>query len=379
MRIAIDFFKQIKGNGKSIGIYNVSYNILKSISKIYNKKYKNLEIFVFCNLYNSIYLKDLDLNLVVIKELNPNKRFDCVLWELFFVNKYLKKYCIDNVFFPRGYRPLFCKISNSVLIHDMIPFYYDEHFPNVFNKFENFYIMNRLKSSIEHANKVITISKASKNDIIKYCNIDEKKISIIYNGIEHIDSDKFNFNKESYITAITSKFPHKNLIGILKSFEKYIEICDNPIELKLIGINTEYLNNFVKDSNINRSLINKIDCVEYVHSNNELYTIIGKSKVFLFLSLIEGFGLPPIEAMAVKTPVICSNVSSLPEVTGDACIAVNPLDYKNIAISINNVVNDNDLSTELINKGLENVKRFNWDIQGEMYLDELYRMMYNRN
>lgn len=372
MRIAIDFFKQIKSSGKSIGIYNVTYNIINSISKIHKNIRDDVEIVVFCNKYNIDDLKGLDVTLVEIERLNPNKKVCCILWELLLVNKYLKKYKIDSVFFPRGYRPLSCKIPNTILVHDMIPFYYNEHYPNTFNKIENFYIMNRLKKSIETADQVITISEASKNDIQKYCKVNKNNISIIYNGIDYIESRKFNFPKENFIVAMTSKLPHKNLIGILKSYERYVNIESSPLELKIIGIDEEFLEKVINENGIDSKIISMIYCVRYLASNDELYTLISKAKVFLFLSLIEGFGLPPIEAMAVSSPVICSNQSSLPEVVNDAGLLVNPNDYDEVANSIKTVVNNSELSNELINKGLKNVKRFNWDIQGEKYLHRLY-------
>ena len=372
MKIAIDFFKQIKGSGKSIGIYNVSYNIIKSISKIYKKKYSDVEILVFCNEYNIKDLKDFDIDLVKIDKLNPNKKIDCILWELLLVNKYLKKYNIDSVFFPRGYRPLKCKVHNTILVHDMIPFYYNENYPKVFNKIENFYIMNRLRRSIETANQVITISEASKKDIKKYCKVDEKNISIIYNGIDYIDSNKFDNQKENYVVAMTSMLPHKNLLGIVKSYERYVDIESNPLDLKIIGVNDEILKKLVDENNIDSKALNKISCVRYLASNDDLYTLVSKAKAFIFLSLIEGFGLPPIEAMAVNTPVICSNLSSMPEVVKDAGVLVNPDNYDEVANSIKEVTSNNDLSNDLIKKGLENVKRFDWDVQGEKYLDILY-------
>jgi glycosyltransferase involved in cell wall biosynthesis len=103
-----------------------------------------------------------------------------------------------------------------------------------------------------------------------------------------------------------------------------------------------------------------------------LYQLIYGARVFLFLSLVEGFGFPPIEAMQLKTPVICSNLSSLPEVVQDAAVCVNPTDYVRVAEAIEAVLNGYYDIGELCRKGEINAERFNWQKTGNEYRKVLF-------
>ena len=140
--------------------------------------------------------------------------------------------------------------------------------------------------------------------------------------------------------------------GIIRSYQTYLEIAEKPLDLILIGVDQSFI---AKESGVIKT---KVKCLKYIDSNDELYRIISRSSVFLFLSLIEGFGLPPIEAMQLKVPVICSNVSSLPEVVGDAAILVDPRDYLSVARQLDKVITEEVLRADLIRKGLENIERF---------------------
>ena len=133
------------------------------------------------------------------------------------------------------------------------------------------------------------------------------------------------------------------------------------MDLILIGADQSFI---AKESGVIKT---KVKCLKYIDSNDELYRIISRSSVFLFLSLIEGFGLPPIEAMQLKVPVICSNVSSLPEVVGDAAILVDPRDYLSVARQLDKVITEEVLRADLIRKGLENIERFSGEKFAKSY------------
>lgn len=243
--------------------------------------------------------------------------------------------------------------KENIIVHDMIPFYYDKHYPEVFNKLENFYIMWRLKASIRHCDKVITISQASKQDILDYTHVNSDKIEVIHNGCNLISPVKNE--KKDYFVAITSTLPHKNAEGIVRSYEAYFKRVSNPLPLKIIGIadcDAYELLPEVKE---------QIECFRYIASNEEMHKMIADANVFLFLSLVEGFGFPPLEAMQLKTAVICSGISSLPEVVGDAAMLVDPEDYEAVAAAMEKLSTDSMLREELIQKGSGNVKRFSWD------------------
>ncbi len=364
MKLIIDCFKLVKGAGKSIGIYNLAMNLTKELGK--NNLNNEQEIIVLGNSYNR---SDFDIDGIKFVEIqkNPLNKIQCILWELFEVSILAKKMKADKLLFPRGFGSMLGLTKEYIIVHDMIPFYYNENYPDYFNKLENFYIMWRLKASIKKTNKVITISQASKEDIIKYTNVNEEKIVVINNGYNAIMTDCIKkSNKEEYIIAVTSLLPHKNAEGIARSYEAYCKKVKKPLPLKVIGISD------MEKYHLDKTISDKITCIKFVEKDSDLYKLIADSKVFVFLSLIEGFGFPPIEAMQLEVPVICSGLSSLPEVVSDAAVQVNPLDYEQVADALDNVLNGQIDVSDLCRKGKQNIKRFEWKTIVEQYREVLF-------
>ena len=362
MRLIVDCFKLVKGEGKSIGIYNVALNLARNIADL-AKEY-NIDITILGNKFNR---EDFDIPGIsfVVVDKDPRNKLYCIFWELFDVVKYYKKYKADAILFPRGYTTLFHSMNDAIIVHDMIPFYYHKNYPGYFNKLENAYIMNRLKASINSASKVITISKASKRDILDINRVDENKISVINNGRNKIDV--VSMEHKDYIVAMTSGLPHKNAVGIVRSYEEYTKIAANPLPIMIIGIDD------AKQYVTNESTLDNITCYKYIKSNEEMHRLIGEAKLFLFLSEIEGFGFPPVEAMELGVPVICSNCSSLPEVVGDAAVLVDPKDYGTVGCAIDDLLNDESKQKELLVKGLKNIERFGWDKIAREYVELLVK------
>ena len=361
MRLVIDCFKLVKGAGKSIGIYNLALNLVRALAA----SDEGNELVVFGNSYNR---KDFDIPNVEFIEIdkNPLNKLICIMWELFEVSIRAKKQKADKVLFPRGYASMLHLTRESVIIHDMIPFYYHEQYPDYLNKLENFYIMRRLKASARRADDVITISEASKRDIMKYAHVSGDDIIVIPNGYNAIAKKEFAEPDAAYIMAVTSALPHKNAEGIVKSYEKYCHMTDSPLPLTIVGIDD--CSTFTSDS----LTMKNITCIKYVEKNEDFQQLIYGASVFLFLSLIEGFGFPPIEAMQLGTVVVCSDASSLPEVAGDAAVYVNPKEYGKVARALAGILGDKEMCSTLRQKGLENVKRFSWDNTGECYKNVLF-------
>lgn len=368
MILCVDCFKLVKGTGKSIGIYNLTLNLVRNLmatkSENDNQAVKACKVIVFGNPYNR---EDFDIpgvQFVMIKY-NPLDKRICVLWELYLVSIYCKKYKVDRVVFPRGFLPLRISTENSIIIHDLIPFYYDKYYPGFFNKYENAYIMWRLKASILKTHQVITISEASKKDILSKIKVSEEKIRIIHNGLNDMSFIPETKQEKNYIIAITSSLPHKNAEGIFKSYMEYCKIAKNPIDLKVVGVEDCGKLTLPEDIKAN------IQCYKYIEKNSDLYQLISNAKVFLFLSLVEGFGFPPIEAMHLGVPVICSNESSLPEIMGDSGVLVPPTDYEAVARSLMKLIGDDALKKSLIEKGYENIRRFTWESRASLYWEAL--------
>lgn len=365
MILLIDCYKLVKGQGKSIGIYNHARNVVINLAAE-NRRQKRIDQIIL--LGNEKNRDDFAVDGVSFVSV-PNQssgRVHAVLWELFLVKKYIRKYQADRVLFPRGYAPLFFKGKATIIIHDLIPFYYDEHFPGVFPRLENFYIMNRLKASIKSAERVITISEYSKEEIIRRLPSAKEKITVIYNGYNRLgDSErKAGIKKEDYIVAMTSGLPHKNARGILKAYQEYASTVKAPLPIKIVGISGTEAYDIGETAKL-------VTCYPYVKDDKELSELIAGGRLFLFLSLIEGFGFPPLEAMDLRVPVICSDRTSLPEVTGEAALQVDPENPKAVAAKMEELLSDGQLQKELIGKGICNCERFSWDKIVKQYMEEL--------
>ena len=375
MRLVIDCFKLVKGQGKSIGIYNLAKNLTRHLAETNQNREHCEEIVVLGNEYNRKDFEVPGVRFIQVKG-NPLSRLSYTLWELFGVVSAVKKAGGDRVLFPRGYRPLFYRGKDIVIIHDLIPFFYDRHFPGVLNRVENAYIMNRLKASIRHAYRVVTISEYSMKEMEEICPDCGKRTRVIYNGINPVPCSEVPSSLKPegpYLYAGVSALPHKNALGVLKTYEAYykaeIREGKNPARLVIIGIDSP--ESIPGGEVLSPQAAEYVTCCCYIESGEEMHSLLAGASAFLFLSLIEGFGFPPLEAMQLGVPVICSNRSSLPEVIGDAGLLTDPDDIDGTVSCIRRLLGDEALRKELIEKGYENVKRFDWDSRIERYWEVL--------
>lgn len=373
MRLVIDCFKLVKGKGKSIGIYNLAKHLTAHLAQTNTHGEHAEEIIVLGNEYNRSDFDIPGVHFVKLKG-NPLSKPYCILWELFLVPHQARKYRADRILFPRGYRPLFYRGKDTVIIHDLIPFFYDRHFPGVLNRVENAYIMSRLKASMRHADRIITISEFSRKEVDEMCPGSGSRVQVIYNGVNAVPqgSQECALRPDGpYLFAAASGLPHKNAEGVLKTYEAYYRQAERPVELVLVGIDSP--EDIPYGGKMDREARSHITCYRYIEKAEELFGLQAGAEAFLFLSLIEGFGFPPLEAMQLGVPVICSNRTALPEVVGDAALLTDPDDLEQTVGCINRLLEDKELCRRLVRRGYENVKRFDWDSRTKAYWEELTR------
>jgi glycosyltransferase involved in cell wall biosynthesis len=215
------------------------------------------------------------------------------------------------------------------------------------------------------------VSEASKRDILRYFRVPEGKIDVIYNAIddrlgetptaEEIERvrERYQLNAPYVLYAGNIK-PHKNLERLIEAFHTLRQDPDlGHVKLLIIG------DEISKYASLRRA-VHRYKLHKYVRffgfvPDKTLAVLYRLARVFVFPSLYEGFGFPPLEAMASGTPVITSNVSSLPEVVGDAALLINPLDPAEIAQAMRRVLLDSELREELRQRGLRRVNEFSWE------------------
>ena len=375
MRLVIDCFKLVKGQGKSIGIYNLAKNLTRHLAETNRNGEHCEEIIVLGNALNR---KDFDIPGVRFIQIRGNalNRIVYTFWELFGVQAVARREGADRILFPRGYRPLFYRGKDVIIVHDLIPFFYDRYFPGVLNRVENAYIMSRLKASIRHAGRIVTISKYSLKELEEICPGCESRTRVIYNGVNPVPcSDRPSSLKPDgpYLYAGVSALPHKNAAGVLKTYEAYFqgEIREGKTPTRLVIIGIESPESVPGGNVLSPEAAEYVTCCRYIESGEEMHSLLAGASAFLFLSLIEGFGFPPLEAMQLGVPVICSDRTSLPEVIGDAGLLTDPDDIEGTAACIRRLLGDEALRRELIAKGYENVKRFDWDSRIDQYWEVL--------
>ena len=213
------------------------------------------------------------------------------------------------------------------------------------------------------ADKIICVSHFSARELIRLTRIPEEKIQVIYNGVDnswfHV-TPKGNPYDKPYLLFVGNVKPHKNLSALLKAFSMLKDKIDH--DLVVVGKREGFL---TPDNNLENA-INNYNLHERVHFTGYIEDDLLKqyyvfADALVFTSLYEGFGLPPLEAMASGIPVITSNISSLPEIAGDAAILINPLSVDEIADALIRVIEDNELRLTLVAKGIERAKRFSWE------------------
>ena len=293
---------------------------------------------------------------IIHKELASNLQVKMIgkltghLWEQIELPIYLKKQGNPLLLNLVNTAPLFYR-NQIVTIHDLAFLRYPKWFSKKFYYFYKFLIPKIVKSS----RKIVTVSEFSKKEIISILNVPEEKVEVVYNAV----SEKFKYNssieKENYILAVSSLDPRKNFKNLILAF-KNLNLKD--YKLKIVGSENKVFSN-TEIKNLIKETPN-VEFTGYV-SDDKLIKLYQQAKLFVYPSLYEGFGIPPLEAMACGTPVVVSNVASLPEVCGDAVYYVNPYDIHDIARGIETVLKDEELQKELIQKGLKRVKLFSWE------------------
>jgi glycosyltransferase involved in cell wall biosynthesis len=219
------------------------------------------------------------------------------------------------------------------------------------------------------ARQVLTDSYFSQEELAHYLKIRKNKIIVIPGGCEHvlnIDPDYSIINNRlaqtPFLLAVGSSSPHKNLAIVVRTFERYQE---NLSILVIAGGTFSKVFTAVDTTETPRTIR-----LGYI-SNAQLRALYSRAVGFIFPSIYEGFGLPPLEAMACGCPVICSNRASMPEVCGDAALYFDPLNEADIHHSITMLLENSSLQDSLREKGFERVKRFTWKNSAESLLEIL--------
>jgi glycosyltransferase involved in cell wall biosynthesis len=236
-----------------------------------------------------------------------------------------------------------------------------------------------LKNSCNRADKIITIASFSKEEIVKYLSINPEKIAVTPLGVDinrfHPIKDRsllLNIKKklnisEDYFLYLGTLEPRKNIKRMIEAYAILKRKYNDIPQLVLAGrLGWGYDSIF--ESIAKNKLENVIKYINYISDEDKILLLNG-AFLFIYPSLYEGFGLPPLEAMACGIPVLTSNTSSLPEVVGNAALAVDPLDIDAILNGMECLINNHNLRKDLSERAMVQAKKFSWDSTASMTMD----------
>ncbi|MCM8709663.1 glycosyltransferase family 4 protein [Clostridium sp. SYSU_GA19001] len=268
-------------------------------------------------------------------------------------------------------------------MHDLIPYI----MPETVGRGYLLKFLKDVPKVIELSDALITVSEWSKQDILKYFPIDKNKIFVtplaaddIYKPLDkekckYFLSKQYNINK-SFILYIGGFSPRKNVKSLITAFAKVYKDLGKDYNLVIVGA-TRDQGQYLSEFSSNLEFSSKIIFTGFAPENH-LPILYNACDAFVYPSLYEGFGLPPLEAMNCGTPVITSNLTSIPEVVGDAGILINPYNEYELMEALKKLLNNEKLQNEYREKGLIRAQDFSWNKTAEKTL-EVYKKIYNLN
>lgn len=312
-------------------------------------------------------LKDHNVEVKVLGKANYFK------WEQVVLPRAVKQDKIDVLWCPYNTAPLKVSCPTVVTVHDMIYMSASlKKTPSLYKKAGLIYRRTIVPKAIKKAKTIITISQFTKKEICNYFPNAENKIQIVYNSTDINtnvlnDCEKNAFFIENniqapYILGFGSLETRKNSLGLIKAYEMLPTELKQHYQLVLFGFRG------YEDSEefkyINEHHIDNVVILKYI-SDEEKTTLYRNSELFVFPTFSEGFGIPVLEAFANASPVITSNVTAIPEVAGDAAILIDPFNTKMICDAMNKVLSNEALSKDLIMRGENQLKKFDWKLSSE--------------
>ena len=231
--------------------------------------------------------------------------------------------------------------------------------------------------SIQRSDMIIAVSEYTKKMILEKYNIPDNKVEVVYNSFSVSDKyteypdlkDKYSIDNP-YILYVGNLEPRKNIPRLIKAFSKLKKENKISHSLVIVGQKSWLFDEIFKTLE-DEGISDQVLFTGFV-DNMDKTSFYRHADLFIYPSLYEGFGIPILEAMAMGTPVVCSDSSSMPEVGGDAAFYIDPLDIESIANGIETVLGNEDLKKSMIEKGYEQIKKFSWDESAEK-LKTLYK------
>ncbi|OQA12411.1 MAG: D-inositol 3-phosphate glycosyltransferase [Bacteroidetes bacterium ADurb.Bin397] len=287
----------------------------------------------------------------------------------------LKKYKADVFYSPDGYLSLSTKVPQVGVIHDLN----FEHYPDDLPFLTRLYYRYFFPRFAKKAARIITVSEYSKSDLVKCYDITPDKIDVAFNGVNDlykpvsIETQQLIRNKYTggapYFIFVGMLHQRKNIANLLRAFENYRHRPGANAKLLIVGHRKWWTNEM---ETVYTGMKYRDEVVFTGRQPiEELVLLVGSALAMTYVSYFEGFGVPIVEAMRCGVPVITSDVTSMPEVSGDAAILTDPFNPESIADAMNTIATNETLRKTLAEKGIERAKLFDWDKTSAIVWDKI--------
>jgi glycosyltransferase involved in cell wall biosynthesis len=300
-------------------------------------------------------------------------------WFEFMLPGVLKKHKADVYFGPDGFMPLKLDIPSLVTIHD-INFH---HRPMDLTFSNRIYYRKFFPRFAHKAERITTVSEYSKSDLVNSYGVDREKIDVVYNGAnelfsplspeEIIQTRKSLTGGTPYFVFVGAMHPRKNLTNLLLGFDLFRSDYGHPFKMVLVG------EKMFMTKDIDRTYGNLGHREDVVFTGRltpeKLRMVLGGSGGLSYVPFFEGFGIPLIEAMRCEVPILASNVTSLPEIAGEAALYADPREVSEIADGMLKLATDEALKAKLIQKGRIRSREFSWDRSAELLWNSLLHII----
>ena len=303
-----------------------------------------------------------------------------VLWLLFFewsLRRALHRYHCDVLLSPDGYLPLQHRIPSLVVIHDLN----FEHARGNLKWYNQLYLHHFFPRFARCATRIATVSEYSRDDIAATYHVDKDKIDVVYDGAHddyrpHSDDEKADTRAlftggKPYLIFVSTILPRKNLTALFKAFDALRERKD--LKLVVVGSRVWWRDELKQTY---QSMRHRDDVLLLGHCDTPtLARLLSAAEALVYPSFFEGFGIPILEAFHAETAVVTSNVTSMPEVAGDAALLIDPYDWHSIVDAVDQLLTQPQLRQQLIERGRRQRERFSWKQTADKLWQSLMRCM----
>ena len=299
-------------------------------------------------------------------------------WFNFSVTRALKKIRPDLFLSPDGYLSLKTRFPQIAVIHD-INFY---HRPQDLPLLSRWYYNHFFPKFTIKANRIVTVSEYTKNDICESYGILPDKIDVACNGAHELYKVLSELDKKGakarysigceYFVFIGAQHPRKNIEGLLRAFDQFKSKYETGHKLIIVG-EKKFLTDSIEDTYKEMNFRNEVLFTGRL-SSEEIVLVLGSAGALIFIPFFEGFGIPLVEAMYAEVPIVASEVTSIPEVAGDAALYVDPENKEAIVEAMHNISTNDELRASLIANGRVQRLKFTWDKSAEILWQSIERV-----